>query len=159
MNSSPPTDLDLIISRIIPASRSIVWSAWTERANFEQWWVPAPAKCRVLEMDLQPGGSLLTQICEDEGEFMPHFNGCFLAIDELERIVFTNSLIADWRPAAEPFMTAVITLKDHPRGTEYVAHVMHRNKADRDTHEEMGFHDGWGTVTRQLAELAEQPAR
>lgn len=158
MSSSAHPDLDLTISRIIRAPRSVVWSAWTDRASFEQWWVPAPATCKVLEMDLRPGGSLLTQISDDGGQFVPHINGCFLAIDDLERIVFTNSLVGGWRPAEEPFMTAIITLKDHPTGTEYVAHVMHRSTADRDMHEEMGFYDGWGTVTRQLAELAEQQA-
>ena len=33
-------------------------------------------------------------------------------------------------------------------GTDYLAHVMHKNNADRNMHEEMGFHDGWGTVDR-----------
>ena len=158
MNSSAHPDLDLTVSRVIKAPRSVIWGAWTDRARFEQWWVPAPATCKVLEMDLRPGGSFLTQISEGGGEFMPHINGCFLAIDNLERIVFTNSLVSGWRPAEEPFMTAIITLKDRPEGTEYVANVMHRNNADRNMHEEMGFYDGWGTVTRQLAELAEQQA-
>ena len=44
-------------------------------------------------------------------------------------------------------------------GTEFGPHItataMHRNVADRDQHEQLGFHDGWGTVTRQLAELVE----
>jgi len=158
MNSSAHPDLDLTISRVIKAPRPVVWSAWTDRARFEQWWVPAPATCKILEMDLRPGGSFLTQISEDGGEFTSHINGCFLAIDNLERIVFTNSLVSGWRPAEDPFMTAIITLKDHPMGTGYVAHVMHRNNADRNMHEEMGFYDGWGTVTKQLAELAEQQA-
>ena len=55
-------------------------------------------------------------------------------------------------------MTAIISLQDHPRGTEYVAQVMHRNGADRTMHEKMGFADGWGTVIKQLANLAEQRA-
>jgi uncharacterized protein YndB with AHSA1/START domain len=158
MNSSVQPDLDLTISRIIQAPRSVVWRAWTDPVSFEQWWVPAPARCKVLEMDLRPGGSFLTQISENEGEFTPHISGCFLAIDDLERIVFTNSLVGGWRPAEKPFMSAIITLNDHLDGTEYVAHVMHRNHADRNVHEEMGFYDGWGTVTKQLAELAEHQA-
>jgi uncharacterized protein YndB with AHSA1/START domain len=158
MSASVQPDLDLTISRIIHAPRSAVWAAWTDRASFEQWWVPAPAVCKVVEMDLRPGGSFLTQISENEGEFTPHISGCFLAVDDLERIVFTNSLVGGWRPAEKPFMSAIITLNDHAEGTEYVAHVMHRNNADRSTHEEMGFYDGWGTVTKQLAELAEHQA-
>ena len=156
MNPSLIDELDLTISRVIEAPRSAVWNAWTDPASFEQWWVPAPAKCRVLEMDLRPGGAFTTQISEDGGEFAPHINGCFLAVDHLERIVFTNSLVGGWRPAENPFMSAIITLADHPQGTEYVAHVMHKNKADRNMHEEMGFADGWGTVIAQLAALVER---
>ncbi|MCQ4120025.1 SRPBCC family protein [Rhodococcus tibetensis] len=156
MVPSLTNELDLTISRIIKAPRSAVWDAWTDPASFEQWWVPAPAKCRVLEMDLRPGGAFATQISEDGGEFAPHINGCFLAVDHLERIVFTNSLVAGWRPAENPFMTAIITLGDHPQGTEYVAHAMHKNNADRNLHEEMGFADGWGTVVAQLAALVER---
>ena len=151
-------DLDLTISRVIKAPRSVIWSAWTDPSSFEQWWVPAPAKCKVLEMDLRPGGPLETQISEDGGEFAPHLSGCFLEIVEGERITFTNALLGGWRPAKHPFMTAIITLQEHPQGTEYVAHVMHKNEADRTMHEQMGFADGWGTVAEQLAKLAEQRA-
>lgn len=158
MTLSINPDLDLTISRIIRSPRSVVWSAWTDRASFEQWWVPAPSVCKVLEMDLRPGGSFRTQISEPGGEFMSHIDGCFLAIDDLDRIVFTNSLVGGWRPAQEPFMTAVITMRDHPLGTEYAAHVMHRNAADRKAHEELGFYDGWGTVITQLARHAEHQA-
>ena len=149
-------DLDLTISRVIKAPRSVVWSAWTAPAKFEQWWVPAPAKCKVLEMELRPGGPLITQISENGGDFMPHLSGCFLEIVDGERIVFTNSLVGGWRPAEDPFMTAIITLQDHPDGTDYLAHVMHKNNADRNMHEKMGFYDGWGGVVEQLARLVEQ---
>jgi len=149
-------DLDLTITRIIAAPRSAVWNAWTDSASFEQWWVPAPALCRVVDMELAPGGSFRTEISEGGGDFGPHITGCFLAVDELERIVFTNSLVAGWRPAESPFMTAVIMFADHPDGTEYVSHVMHRNAADRALHEELGFYDGWGTVIGQLAGFVEK---
>ncbi|WP_454848018.1 SRPBCC family protein [Rhizobium binxianense] len=156
MNRSPNPNLDLTISRIIKAPRAAVWSAWTEPSSFEQWWIPAPARCRVAEMDLSPGGAFVTEISENGGDFMPHISGCFLAVDEMERIVFTNALVGGWRPAEQPFMTAIITMKDHPEGTEYVAHAMHKDNADRNMHEELGFFDGWGTVIEQLARLAER---
>lgn len=148
-------DLDLTLSRVIKAPRPAVWRAWTDRASFEQWWVPAPAKCKVVEMDLHPGGAFTTQISENGGAFTPHLNACFLAVEEGERIVFTNALVGGWRPAEQPFMTAIITLRDHPMGTDYIAYVMHKNNADRTMHEELGFYDGWGTVVEQLAKLVE----
>lgn len=156
MNGSPNPELDLTITRVIKAPRQAVWNAWTDRASFEQWWVPAPARCRVREMDLRPGGAFQTEISEDGGDFAPHLSACFLAIDDGERIVFTNALVGGWRPAEQPFMTAVITLRDHPLGTEYAAHVMHKSNADRNLHHEMGFYDGWGTVAEQLAALVER---
>jgi uncharacterized protein YndB with AHSA1/START domain len=147
--------LDLTVSRVIKAPRSAVWSAWTNPASFEKWWVPAPEICRVKDMDLRPGGSFRTEISQDGTEFSAHVTGCFLAVDELERIVFTDALVAGWRPAEAAFMTAVIVMADHPDGTEYTASAFHRNADDREQHERLGFHDGWGTVTRQLAELVE----
>jgi len=148
-------DLDLTIARIIKAPRARVWSAWTDPASLEQWWIPAPAKCKVLEMDLRPGGAFVTRISENGGDFTPHLSACFLAVDHLERIVFTNALVGGWRPADQPFMTAIITFRDHPLGTEYSACVMHKSSADRNAHQAMGFFDGWGTVACQLAQLVE----
>ncbi len=154
--TTPDSDLDLAVSRIIKAPRATVWQAWTDPRRFEQWWIPAPQVCRVVEMDLRPGGSFRTQMSEDGTTFGPHISGCFLAVDDQQRIVFTDALVADWRPAETSFVTAVITMQDHPDGTAYTATAMHRSPADRDRHAELGFHDGWGTVTRQLAELVER---
>jgi uncharacterized protein YndB with AHSA1/START domain len=148
-------ELDLTISRIIKAPRSALWSAWTDPAKFEKWWIPEPALCQVAEMDLRPGGAFVTRISEDGGAFGPHVSGCFLAADPQERIVFTNALLGGWRPAENPFMTAIISFRDHPLGTDYSAHVMHRSNADRTMHQNLGFNDGWGTVMGQLAELVE----
>jgi uncharacterized protein YndB with AHSA1/START domain len=152
----PNPDLDLTLTRVIKAPRPVVWNAWTDRASFEQWWVPEPAKCKVTAMELRPGGAFETLISEDGGEHVPHLSACFLDVVDGERIVFTNALLGGWRPAEHPFMTAIITLRDHPQGTEYHAHVMHKNNADRSMHETMGFFDGWGTVADQLANLVEQ---
>lgn len=146
---------DLTISRLIRAPRAAVWSAWTTPAKFEKWWIPEPALCKVEVMETRPGGALVTLISEHGGAFSPHLDACFLAVDQLERIVFTNALTGGWRPAQQPFMTAVITLREHPDGTDYSAHVMHKSGADRNMHAEMGFYDGWGTVIGQLARLVE----
>jgi uncharacterized protein YndB with AHSA1/START domain len=158
MTSPVNPDLDLTVARIIKAPRSAIWNAWTDPASFERWWVPAPGICRVRDMDLRPGGSFRTEISQDGSKFGPHITGCFLAVDDLERIVFTDALLAGWRPSEAPFLTAVITMKDHLDGTEYTATAMHRNGADREKHEQLGFHDGWGTVARQLAEFVESRA-
>lgn len=159
MTRSTKPDRDLTISRVIKAPRPAIWQAWTDPASFAQWWIPAPLKCRVVEMDLRPGGAFVTEMSENGRDFTPHVSACFLAVDDLERIVFTNALVGGWRPAEGYYptaLTAIITLRDHPLGTDYVAQVMHKNDADRDTHKEMGFYEGWGTVVGQLARLVER---
>lgn len=161
MIHTPNPELDLTTSRIIKAPRSLVWSAWADPVSFAQWWIPAPIKCQVVAMDLRPGGSFVTKMSENKGSFVPHLSACFLDVAEAERIVFTNALLAGWRPAESFYpapLTAIISFNDHPDGTEYVAYVMHGNRIDRDKHEEMGFHDGWGTVAAQLAALVEPRA-
>ncbi|THV41983.1 SRPBCC domain-containing protein [Glycomyces buryatensis] len=153
-------DLDLTLERIIRAPRAEVWKAWTDPASFEQWWIPAPMQCRVERFEARPGGALVTRMSEDGTAFVPHLDASFLLVDELERIVFTNAVDSAWRPAApEPVvMTAEIIFGDHPDGTDYRVIVRHGDPASRARHEKLGFAEGWGTVTGQLAALAEERA-
>lgn len=153
MNLDPERDLE--ISRIIKAPRQKVWDAWSKPEQFAQWWIPEPALCKVVAMELRPGGALVTEMSENGGPFGPHLSACYLEIIEGRRIVFSNALLGGWRPAEQPFMTAVITLDDHDLGTAYRAVVMHKSPEDRGMHQELGFYDGWGTVAAQLAKLVE----
>jgi uncharacterized protein YndB with AHSA1/START domain len=150
-------DRDLGLERIIRAPRATVWRAWTDPSRLEKWWIPAPSHCRVDRLDPRPGGAFVTSLSDDGTEFVPHLNACFLAVDELERIVFTTAIDSTWRPAApDPIsMTATITMHDHPDGTDYRMTVRHGTPDARDLHEKLGFFDGWGTVAAQLATLAE----
>jgi uncharacterized protein YndB with AHSA1/START domain len=147
---------DLEISRVIKAPRSAVWRAWTDPAQFAKWWIPAPAICRIVKMEVRPGGAMLTEMSEDGTAFGPHMDACYLEVEEGRRLVFTNALSGGWRPADSPFMTAVVTLEDHDLGTAYRAQVMHKDPQMRAWHEEMGFFDGWGTVATQLAQFVEK---
>ncbi|GAA3193805.1 SRPBCC domain-containing protein [Actinocorallia longicatena] len=152
------TDLDLGLDRVIRAPRAAVWAAWTDPARLEKWWLPAPAHCKVDRLEPRPGGAFVTRMSEDGTAFVPHLNACFLAADDLERIVFTNAIDGEWRPAAPApvLMTATITLRDHPDGTDYRVVVRHADPDARALHEKLGFAEGWGAVTGQLAALAEE---
>lgn len=150
-------DLDLQIDRVIHAPRSRVWAAWTDPSSLARWWLPAPYLCRVEHLDVVSGGAFVTSMSEDGGTFGPHLDACFLLVDPGERIVFTNALDSRWRPAAPApvAITAEITLGEHPEGTDYRIVVRHADAGSRAHHEELGFADGWGTVTAQLAAVVE----
>ena len=54
-------------------------------------------------------------------------------------------------------MTAVIFFEDADAGkTKYTARVFHPTVADREQHEKMGFHEGWGICADQLEEVAKK---
>ena len=158
MNPDLDPDLDLTLERIIRAPRAVVWDAWTDPASLAVWWLPAPTQCRVERLDTVAGGAFVTSMIDNGNEFVPHLDACFLAVDAGKRIVFTNAVDSGWRPATpEPVsMTAEILLRDHPDGTDYRVIVRHRDPGARAHHEHLGFFDGWGTVTEQLAALAER---
>lgn len=152
-------DLDLALERVIRAPRATVWSAWTDPAQLERWWVPAPSRCRVERLEPRAGGAFVTRL-SDGGAFGPHLDACFLDVEERRRIVFTNAIDSTWRPArpAPVAMTATVTLDDHPEGTAYRMLVRHGDPEARARHDKLGFADGWGTVAAQLAALTEGAA-
>jgi uncharacterized protein YndB with AHSA1/START domain len=155
-------ELDLRVERVIRAPRARVWKAWTDPADLARWWLPAPAQCRVERLDVAPGGGFVTLMREGGGAaFGPHLDACFVVVEPGERIVFTNALDSRWRPAnpAPVAMTAEITFGEHPHGTDYRVVVRHADAGSRRHHEQLGFADGWGTVTAQLAALAENEHR
>ena len=153
-------DLDLTLQRVIRARRATVWHAWTDPSHLERWWVPAPTVVRVDRLDVRPGGAFVTRVSDDGVQFVPHIDASFLVVDEFERLVFTNAIDSQWRPASpDPVaMVAEIIFGDHSQGTDYRLVVRHGDPAARARHEEVGFFDGWGSVTEQLAALVESEA-
>jgi uncharacterized protein YndB with AHSA1/START domain len=150
-------DLDLSVQRVIRAPRDVVWNAWTDPSSLEQWWTPAPTRSRIERLDVWPGGGFVTSMSDDGESFVPHTDGLFIVVQPQSRIVFTNAIDSAWRPAAPApiAMTAEITFGEHADGTDYRAVVRHGDPASRAQHEELGFFDGWGSVTEALALLAE----
>ncbi|MCC6306615.1 MAG: SRPBCC family protein [Rhodobacteraceae bacterium] len=148
------TDLDLRLHRILKAPRRAVWRCWTEPDLLRPWFVPKPHRVLEAILDPRPGGRFFT-LMEVEGREYPN-DGSFLEVVPETRLVFSDVLLADWRPASPPGLgfSAILTLADHPEGTEYTALARHGNAATARRHAEMGFHEGWGTVATQLEAFA-----
>lgn len=141
--------LDLMLERVVDVPPRLVWKAWTEPEHLKVWYCPRPWSVSECEMDLRPGGLFRTIMRGPEGQEFPH-EGCFLEVVPQERLVFTDALLAGYRPAAKPFMTAVVTIQAEGSGTRYTAMALHNDEAARLRHEEMGFHVGWGIALDQL---------
>ena len=147
------SDRELVLARIIDAPREKVFRAWTEPSLLQQWFAPLPWTTPVVESDVRPGGSSFFVLRSPDGKDYPN-HGVYLEVVKNERLVFTDAYTKAWEPSEKPFMTGVLTFEDHGGKTKYIARVQHWSVADRVTHEQMGFHQGWGICTDQLEALA-----
>ena len=147
----PDPKLDLVLERIVDVPPALVWAAWTRPEHVVKWFTPAPWTTVKCEIDLRPGGRFFTIMRSPEGVEHPN-EGCYLEVVEGERLVWTDALSPGYRPAEKPFFTGAILIEPHGTGTKYTAIAMHSTEAGRNSHEEMGFHSGWGKALDQLVE-------
>jgi uncharacterized protein YndB with AHSA1/START domain len=151
--SSPVSDRELVLTRLIDAPREAVYRAWTEPELLKKWFAPKPLTTPVAELDVRAGGSNLIVMKTPDGQEMPN-PGVYLEVVPNEKLVFTNAYTKAWEPSDKPFMTVVLTFEDEGGKTRYTARALHWSVADREAHEQMGFHEGWGLCADQLAEVA-----
>ena len=152
MTEAANSERELVLTRLIAAPRTKLYRAWSEPELMKQWFAPLPWTTPHVELDLRPGGSSLVVMRGPDGREFPN-HGVYLEVVENRRIVFTDAYTSAWEPASKPFMTVILTFEDDGGKTRYTARVRHWTVADRETHEKMGFHDGWGRCTDQLAAL------
>lgn len=153
-------ELDLEIVRDLPVSAEAVFAAWTDPESLKQWFAPRPFSVPVAEIDLRPGGGFRSVMHSPEGEELFDSTGCILEVVPNERLVWTEALTSGFRPQASdmPF-TAILELTPNADGgCRYRAIAVHADPEGRKQHEEMGFHNGWGTVIDQMVEHIQQSA-
>jgi uncharacterized protein YndB with AHSA1/START domain len=156
MTHADVADRELVLTRVIDAPREALYRAWTEPELLKQWFAPAPLTTPVAELDVRPGGANLIVMKTPDGQVMPN-RGVYLEVVPNEKLVFTDAYASPWTPSERPFMTVILTFDDLGGGqTRYTARVRHWSVADREQHEQMGFHQGWGLCADQLAALAKQ---
>ena len=155
-------EYDLVLERTLDAPVELVWAAYTDPEHLKQWFAPKPYQITECELDLRPGGIFRIRMTGPDGFDTGHGNpGCVLEVVEGKKLTWTSALAPGYRPnvageGCESFpMTAIVTFADAGNGkTAYKAVALHKDAKDRDTHEQMGFQDGWGTTAGQLEEFA-----
>ena len=153
---------DLVLERTLDAPVDLVWMAYTDPEHLKQWFAPKPYQITECELDLRPGGVFRIRMVGpdnfDTGHGTP---GCVLEVVENKKLTWTSALGPGYRPnqageGCESFpMTAIVTFEDAGNGkTAYRAVALHKDAKDKAAHEQMGFHEGWGTVAGQLEDYA-----
>ena len=155
-------DTDLVLERTLDAPIDLVWEAYTNPEHIKRWFAPRPYEVTEVELDLKPGGIFRFRMVGPDGFDTGHGTpGCVLEVVARRKLAWTSALGPEYRPnemgeGCESFpFTAIVTFEDGGNGkTNYKAVALHKDTADRETHEKMGFHEGWGTVAGQLEEMA-----
>ena len=145
-------DRELMLTRLINAPREKVYRAWTDPELLKQWFAPLPYTTPVVELDVRPGGSAFFIMRGPDGKDLPN-HGVYLEVVPNGRLVSTDAYVKAWEPSDKPFMTLILTFEDEGGKTRYTARVRHWTVTDREAHEKMGFHQGWGICTDQLTAL------
>jgi uncharacterized protein YndB with AHSA1/START domain len=151
--ATPSDDRELVLTRLIDVPRHQLFRCWTEPALIVQWFTPPPWKTIRAEMDVRPGGASCITMQGPDGTEVPHL-GVYLEVVPDQRLVFTDAYTSAWQPSAKPFFTCVLTFEDEAGQTRYTARARHWSAEDCAAHDKMGFHEGWGVATDQLAALA-----
>ena len=149
----PASDRELVLCRLLDAPREKLYQCWTDPELMKQWFVPKPWSIAKIEINLRAGGSSLVVMKSPEGQEFPN-PGIYLEVVPGRKLVFTDAYTSAWQPSQKPFMTAIVTFEDQGGKTLYTARALHWTVEDRETHEKMGFHQGWGICADQLEALA-----
>jgi uncharacterized protein YndB with AHSA1/START domain len=148
------SDNALVLTRVLDATPEKLFRCWSEPELLKQWFVPQPWTIASAEIDLRPGGRSLVVMQDPDGKQYPN-EGVYLEIIPNRKIVTTDAFVAGWKPSGKAFMVAEVLFEDAGNGkTNYTATARHWSAEDREAHEKMGFHEGWGQTATQLEALA-----
>ncbi len=136
----------LVVKRVYPRSRELVFKAWTEAVRLERWFCPNPTNRVKAEVDLRVGGRYKIAMIPPSGDPWV-IGGVYREIMPPERLVFT------WKWAHEDEESLVTVLfREVEAGTEVeLVHSQLESEESRENHRQ-----GWlGTLERLSAYVAD----
>jgi uncharacterized protein YndB with AHSA1/START domain len=106
------TELELAITRVFDAPRSLVYQAWTESEHMSQWPAPHGYVITHNEGDVRPGGAWRSCMRSPDGEDL-WLGGVYREVKENELLVFTHAWDGpDGRPGQETLVTVRLEDQD-----------------------------------------------
>jgi uncharacterized protein YndB with AHSA1/START domain len=90
-NAATGASAEINITRVFDAPRELVWRAWTEPAQFADWFggKDAPVPLETVAMDVRPGGDWKASMVFGGEPADINWRGTYQEVVEPERLVFT----------------------------------------------------------------------
>ena len=140
----------LVFKRVFNAPRALVFKAWTETNQLQQWWGPDGFTNPVCVAEPRQGGRLLIHMRSPDGNEYP-MHGTFTEIVEPERLVFVTR-VGETVDAPRFEIQNTVTLKEQgPSQTELTLDILVLSANEAAYGNLSGAKIGW---TQSLARLA-----
>jgi uncharacterized protein YndB with AHSA1/START domain len=141
-----PIDVALHMKRVLPASRTAVFRAFTEPEELAMWWGPRGFSTPSVEIDLRVGGRYRFAMQPPDGVLF-HLTGEFREVDPPSRLAYTFL----WEPPDPDDVETIVTLSFHEVNGSTAAHLrqsVFATATRRALHEQ-----GWADSFERLREL------
>jgi uncharacterized protein YndB with AHSA1/START domain len=154
--STTENNIKLQLTRVFDAPRELVFKAWTDAKQFQQWFGAAAcdgAALKSLKADARVGGKYRIQVQKDDGEFFTTV-GTYREVKPPERLVFTWAFEKDgsgdeFGEVELPEMLVTLEFKARGKQTELIlTHEKFASVESRDRHNE-----GWNRCLDSLGKF------
>ncbi|MEZ4467843.1 MAG: SRPBCC domain-containing protein [bacterium] len=168
MRFQPQADACVIIERVIPAPRALVFAAWTDARHLVRWFAPEGFSVAECVADARPGGRLRIVMRAPDGTEFPMV-GTFTEVSAPARLVFIddvsehppqwfewfNPLLEKHRAVGDTCRSELtVDLTEVEGGTQLTLTTRYASTAIRDAYSELGHEQGMGKVLDRLVGLA-----
>jgi uncharacterized protein YndB with AHSA1/START domain len=151
IQTNPPVERELTITREFAAPRALVFQAWTNAQHLAQWWGPKGFTNPVCEIDPRAGGAIRIHMRAPDGATYP-MKGIIREIVPPERLVFTNIALDDAGNHLLEGLTAV-TFAEHNGTTTLTVHTRAIAMVDFAAAYLQGMEMGWTQSIDKLEAL------
>ena len=143
-----PTDLDIVVRRVVDAPRRIAFDAWTNPKHIPKWMLGPPGwSMPVCEVDLRPGGNYYVVWRKSDGTEMG-MHGVYREVVPPERVVATESWGPEW-----PETVNTVLFTEALGQTTITMTVSYPSKEARDTAAATGMKEGMNMSFGRFDEL------
>jgi uncharacterized protein YndB with AHSA1/START domain len=151
--TTPNVAMEMNLTRIFRAPRSVVWEAWTDVDKLQQWWGPQRFTNPRCEIDLRVGGLIRIDMRAPDGIVFP-MSGAYEQIVPPERLVFLTSALDE---QGEPIFTNrnTVIFREVGAGTEISIHTVVVIKTPHAMQYLKGMREGWSSSLDKLAAFIE----
>ena len=151
--ASSAADREIAFTRVLDAPSPLVFKAWTEPKQVEQWWGPNGFTVTVHEMDVRPGGICRFMMHGPDGVDYPN-KIVYTEVVAARQLAYVHSDDVDGDP--RPFDVTVL-FDDEGDKTRLTLRILLKSAAERERMvTEVGAIDGGNQTLDRLAQFLAQ---